>query len=227
MRVDDFIVLGRTTPAISKKYGPCVCMAGYSEELNKFMRIYPTNIKSKAKTLCKISADVERRSGDNRLESWALKDRTESSILSISKPIDKNDILPILDNNVAESTEELNSKKLSLGILKPESFEVILEKRTDPEICNNGIRTMESFPYNPRLVLPPKNKQQSKFKLYEWGIYELMRSYEKKGKTLTAEDIKNALYISEKKAVYFLIGNLVGIRNVWLVIKVFTFPKKG
>lgn len=41
MHVEDFVVLGRTVPEESKKYGQRICMAGYSLENNQFLRIYP------------------------------------------------------------------------------------------------------------------------------------------------------------------------------------------
>ena len=41
MHVEDLIVLGRTVPEESRKYGQKVCMAGYSAENNQFLRVYP------------------------------------------------------------------------------------------------------------------------------------------------------------------------------------------
>jgi len=232
MRIDDFIVLGRTTPVKSKKYGHCVCVAGYSEELGQFVRIFPTKINSKIKTLCKVSVEVERKAEDKRAESWALKSRTESSILSVSKPLNKMEILPILKNNTSSSTTELNTpdkfgKKASLGIIKPELFEIVTEQRKEFTQHNSGIKTMDSFPIVPRLELPRHEgmakREQTRFMINEWGVYQLMSKYETAGKTLTATDIKNALHIKDGKEVYFLVGNMKNIKNVWLVIKVFTF----
>lgn len=223
MRIDDFIVLGRTTPIASKKYGHCVCVAGYSEELRQFVRIYPTKVRSKIKTLCSLSVEVERKNEDNRFESWALKTRSEDSILTVSEPLPKEDILPILNDNISASVGELNEKKASLGVIKPEKFEIVTEQRKGFVQHNGGIRTMEAFPVIPRLELPPTPGEQARFMINEWGVYMLMDKYERAGKTLTATDIKNALHIKDGKEVYFVVGNLNKVRNIWLVIKVFTF----
>ena len=228
MRVDDFIVLGRTTPVASKKYGHCVCVAGYSEELRGFMRIYPTKIQSKIKTLCRLSVEVERKSEDKRFESWALKTRSEDSILSVSAPLHKNDILPILKNNISESVKVLDQPdrrgiKSSLGVIKPEQFEIVTEQRKGFIQHDKGIKTMECFPIIPRLEIPKVFNEQARFMINEWGLYQLMSKYEMAGKTLTATDIKNALHITEGKDVYFLMGNMNKNKNRWLVIKVFTF----
>ncbi len=226
MRIDDFIVLGRTTPVASKKYGHCVCVAGYSEELRQFIRIYPTQINSKIKTLCKLSVEVERKGEDKRQESWALKTRSEESILSVSDPLHKNEILHILKNNVSESILELNQKKLSLGIIKPEVFEIVTEQRKAFVQHEKGIRTIEQFPIIPRLELPPTPGEQARFMINEWGLYQLMTKYEKEDKALTAIDIKNALQIKDGKDVYFLVGNMNKIKNRWLVIKTFTYDNQ-
>lgn len=226
MRIDDLIVLGRTTPVKSKKYGHCVCVAGYSEELRQFIRIYPTSIKSKIKTLCKISVEVERKNEDNRFESWALKTRSEDSILSVSDPLPKEQILPILQNNLSASVAELNTKRLSLGVIKPKRFEIVTEQREEFTQHEKGIRTMESFPIIPRLELPREilsKGEQARFMINEWGVYQLMGKYDDTGKALTATDIKNALYIKDGKEVYFVVGNINKSRTIWLVIKVFTF----
>jgi len=223
MRIDDLIVLGRTTPIASKKYGHCVCVAGYSEEMRQFIRVYPTKVYSKIKTLCKISVEVERKTEDKRFESWALKTRSEDSILSVSKPVHKNEILPILQNNVSESTSILNVQKLSLGVIKPEQFEIVTEQRKGFVQYDKGIKTMEQFPIIPRLEIPKVFNEQARFMINEWGVYQLMNKYENAEKTLTATDIKNALHITEGKDVYFLMGNMNKNKNRWLVIKVFTF----
>ncbi len=41
MTVEDFVVLGRTVPEDSQKYGKKVCMAGYSPSLSQLLRVYP------------------------------------------------------------------------------------------------------------------------------------------------------------------------------------------
>ncbi len=223
MRIDDLIVLGRTTPVKSKKYGHCVCVAGYSEELRSFVRIYPTKVRSKVKALHRMVVEVERRKGDARLESWALKDRTEDSILSIEGPVSKNDIRPFLDAHTS-TVPELNRARRSLGIIRPMEFDIVLERRGLFESAWNGVRMATNFPHEPRVIIPACKGEQSRFMLSEWGVYELMRKYEDTGKQITAEAIEGALHVRGKDT-YFLVGNLNNVKNRWLVIKAFTYDK--
>ena len=236
MRVDDFIVFGRTAPEDSKKYGQSVCMAGYSEELRQLLRLYPMNIRSKVRARCKISVEIERNNKDSRFESWTLKDRTEDSILNVSSPIDKDAILPILKKNAVESIKELNEKRLSLGIIKPEKYEIQLKTRANIAVPGQltlfdsfrksvGVKTANNYFHAPYLRIYADDSQ-SCLQIREWGIYELIRRYEKEGKAITDQDIKRALHIGDGKDAFFIIGNMVSVRNVWLVIKVFTYDKQ-
>ncbi len=243
MRIDDFIVLGRTVPEDSKKYGQSVCMAGYSEELRQLMRIYPLSICSATKARSIISAELERNNKDSRYESWALKDRRndtilEESIKRVSDPINKKRIRPILDSLLSSNIDELNTKRHSLGILKPSRFEIFMKTRDkikDPNQLNlfdnyrdavRGIKTANNYFYAPYVKIDAE-KGQSCLQLREWGVYELIRKYEKEGKTITSEIIKNALHINDAKDVYMVVGNMAHARSIWLIIKTYVYDNQN
>ena len=104
MRIDDLIILGRTVPEQSKKYGIKVCSAGYSPEMRSFIRIYPLSVHGKPESREMITVDVERSKYDSRNESWALKTRDDKSILnSYGKITEIN--TPVVD--ACESCENL------------------------------------------------------------------------------------------------------------------------
>jgi hypothetical protein len=236
MRVDDLIVLGRTVPEESKRYGQRVCMAGYSEELRQLMRVYPLEIQSPIKARYLIGAELERNNMDSRLESWALKDRSSKSILSIGPVISKEVLRPMLESQVVESVDELNINRRSLGVLKPESFEIVCKNRTSIEhpqqlqlfdnfkdaFCAKVATDFFTIPY----VKIHSEKKQQCFQLREWGIYELMRKYQEQGRQTGAGEIKKALHVQDESDVYFVVGNMNNARNIWLVIKVFVFKSK-
>jgi hypothetical protein len=70
MIIEDFIMLGRTEPTQSKKHGIVVCSAGYSRELQQFVRIYPLPMRAnpiRAWSQCTIP--LRRPTDDNRKES--------------------------------------------------------------------------------------------------------------------------------------------------------------
>lgn len=81
MRIDDFIMFGRTVPEKSQKYGVKVCGAGYSPEIRSFIRIYPLPVQCKIEAREMVTVDVDRSAHDSRHESWALKTRNEKSVL--------------------------------------------------------------------------------------------------------------------------------------------------
>ncbi len=235
MRIDDLVVFGRTAPEDSVKHGQSVCMAGYSPEMRQFIRVYPMAVRSNVKARSVITVEVERNNKDSRMESWTLKDRSERSITNIKPQIHKTALQPILNNSVT-TIEELNNNKLSIGVIKPEHYDIELKTRDKIAIPGQlslfdsfqkqvSVRAANSYYHAPYLKLYNASGQNC-LQIREWGVYELMRSYEMQYKTITASDIKKALYINDSKDVYFVIGNMVASRNVWMVIKVFTYDKQ-
>lgn len=232
MRVDDFIVFGRTAPEVSKKYGKSVCMAGYSPELKSMMRVYPLDVKTDVKTRCSLVMDLERNNKDSRLESWALKKRGPESILSISSKVGDDIIKPILDANVVESISYLNERRLSLGILKPDSFEIVMKQRKniqnpdqlllfDDYKDSTGFKTAGDYFRVPYISF--NDGVNRCIQLREWGVYELIRRSEIEGIRVSAKTITERLYIKSNSTAYFVVGNIHNFRNIWLVIKVFVF----
>jgi len=232
MKIEDFIVFGRTVPERSKKYGHSVCMAGYSKELGEMIRVYPLNIKSKVKARKILNLDVERNKDDTRKESWALKGRTERSILDTSNQAKPKQLQNILQNITYPSITELNENKLSLGVLQPNEFEIVMKSRSEvnehkveafDEFANH-FKTGADYTKIPYLKMKIGDRTHC-IQMREWGIFELLRKYEKEGKSTSQEDIKNALHIREDRETYFAVGNMYRFRNNWLVIKTFTFKR--
>lgn len=237
MRIEDFTVFGRTVPERSKKYGPTVCMAGYSEEMDQLLRIYPLGIISKAKARHTLKVDVEKNNRDTREESWALKGRTEDSIISTGLKIHAKKLRRVLQEKVSSSIDELNKEKKSLGIIKAKSFddfEVITKSRPELEEQKRGefddfanqIRTGKDYAKIPYLKINDNGKKRC-IQIREWGVFELIRRCEKVGSFPSAEYIKKALYLQPNKEIFFVVGNMYKFRNSWLVIKSFTFSTKA
>jgi len=236
MRVDDLIVLGRTAPEDSKTYGESVCMAGYSPEFRQFMRVYPLNTRSNIKARDVISAELERNNKDHRIESWAIKGRDESkSIRIIGDLIEKEDIRLYFDKNTSESITELNKKRLSLGVIKPDIFEVVLKTREaikDPnqlylfDDCEKQykLKTAGDYFIAPYIRITCGSFTQC-IQIREWGVYELMRKRELEGERITPDYLQKALRITPDRIVYFVVGNMNQFRNNWLIIKSFSYKK--
>lgn len=233
MQTDNFAILGRTVPEISKKYGYTTCMAGYSIELRQFLRIFPLKVDASIKCRDIININLERNNKDNRHESWALKTRNEKSIVKTNRSIDKSQLYNILNNNISSSVKELNNRRASLGIIKPNWFEMKMKFRKDisdprqlllfDDFINIAFKTGKDYYKIPYILIDSENNEQKCLQLREWGCFELIR----KNPSVTIELLKKALNIKDKWEVFFFIGNMNNIRNRWIIIKVFTFKPKG
>lgn len=232
MRIDDFIVFGRTAPEVSKKYGKSVCMAGYSPELKSMMRVYPLDVKTDIKTRCSLVMDLERNSKDSRSESWALKNRGPESILDINPKVGDEILKPILKSQVVESISHLNERRLSLGVLHLDSFEIAMKDRKniqnpdqlllfDDYKDSTGFKTAGEYFRVPYISFNDGVKRC--IQLREWGVYELIRKSEIDGVRVSAKMITERLHIKSNSTVYFVVGNIHNFRNIWLVIKIFVF----
>src|SRR5262245_2553951 len=109
MRLDDFIVLGRTVPEASQHYGTRVCMAGYSDELAKIIRVYPLLIDSPLRSRYQATLEVSLNSDDNRRESYKLRDAVTSIYGVSSKPLwSTGQVCDLADKMHYASIAELN-----------------------------------------------------------------------------------------------------------------------
>jgi len=241
MRIDDLILFGRTAPEKSKKYGVKVCGAGYSPEMREFIRIYPIPIHCKISAREMITVDVNRSKFDSRRESWALKTRDDKSLLCSLGKRTGDEIRSILEARIS-SIETLNKEKASLGVIKPDSFELIIKNRKgffaavekDPsqmtlfddfeESFKDDIAFKTANDYFKAPYIFINDSKQKYIQLREWGLYELMRKYPHK---ITSDYIKRSLHLCDEKEVFFVIGNTNQHRNTWLVIKTFSFDKKS
>jgi len=231
MRIDDFIMFGRTVPEKSQKYGVTVCGAGYSPEIRSFIRIYPLPIRCKIESRDMVTVEVDRSKHDSRHESWALKDRNEKSVSGSLGKMTKEEIRQILEKRVT-TLDNLNDAKASLGVIKPDNFDVEMKTRAaiqDPNQMSlfdefeETITFKTSSDYFKIPYLVTSEGKQKHLQLREWGIYELMRKNPTK---INAEYVSNALHIGKDKDVFFIVGNMNQFKTVWLVIKVFSFDKK-
>jgi len=233
MRIDDFIVLGKTVPEKSKKYGEKVCMAGLSTEMKSLLRLYPIDIYSKIPTRSTLVVEVERNNLDSRLESWTLKDRSTWSIRSVGEKVGKAQLIEVLESQVAQSIDNLNENRKSLGVLKVDSFDIIMKTRKN--IDNDlqlklfddfqefaGFKTASDYFQIPYFRINGDDKQRC-LQIREWGVYELIRKGEESNQPISAIDIKKALHIKDNSTVYLVVGNMNNVRNVWIIIKVFVF----
>jgi hypothetical protein len=126
--------------------------------------------------------------------------------------------------------EELNDKKLSLGFIKPQTFEPYLEKRQNVDNSKQATLfggepfwTIRNYGYQPRLrytcqqckLLGGYHDQQ----ILEWGVYEWRRNNPDK-----LDDVWKNLHIGEPDYdTSLLVGNQARHLTSFLVISIFRF----
>lgn len=223
MIVEDFICLGRTVPEESKKYGHKVCMAGFSQELNQFVRVYPLPVQNALKMRNRYTLSLQRNADDSRHESWKLTDRI--ALYESSDKCCASDIEHIVKSNVSPSIAELNKQRRSLGFIKPDSVLGEFKNRNDCSplqmelfaACDDvfGANAINTAPYL-RFTCGESNH---KLQLREWGCYEFVRK-----NPSNIRQLWNNLRLDQD--VYLFVGNMANYRNSWLVISVFSFAKK-
>lgn len=221
MRVDDWICLGRTVPEESKKYGHRVCSAGYSHELNQFMRIYPLPVQSDLTQRAIASVELSRNSSDSRRESWCLANRDVSDIRVTGKA-SMCDISQFLSQTSVESLDELNDRRMSIGALRLHGAvgEFVERKAAcNPQqrllfdVCDRsfGANQIDLIPY---ISFFDRRGSLHRLQVREWGCYEFLRKHRS-----DAGDLWSAMRLTTDESIA-VVGNMNAHRNVWMIISV-------
>jgi hypothetical protein len=239
LHVEDFVVLGRTVPEESKKFGTRICMAGYSAGINQFLRVYPlmvpvgenanTNGFRARHMYC---LELRRNDLDNRPESWRLLDEKKPTATrwDTAPEVTKAAVTRWLGTREVQSIEALNESRVSLGVLRvkaadwtgvmvPRSDDAISEaERTlfddleeQPEIDANRIKHIPYIKFTDR-------SGAHRLQVREWGAYRLLvqpRYAE------TPEVLWGASGYRTGQDLLVVVGNMCNYRTNWLIIKTF------
>ncbi|MEM2288478.1 MAG: hypothetical protein QW503_05265 [Sulfolobales archaeon] len=120
------IVVAKTYPELSKKYGPIVCTAGLTEDALEWVRLYPIpyRIFLRDKGFSKwdvIEVEVIKPSRDPRKESLKVVD---SNNIKVLRHIDSwGERLRIITKVLDKDVESVVSSGRSLGVIKPRVVE--------------------------------------------------------------------------------------------------------
>jgi len=230
MRVDDFVLLGRTVPEKSKKYGYKVCSAGYSAELGGLMRVYPLPVQNGLRQWSRLRLELERPRDDSRCESWALKTRDMASVLEVGSDKTKRaSYAAFFDGMLARSVEQLNRDRASLGIIKPRGFQCHFGSRrgmTCPSQqmlfdCMDDKFGAEAADLVPQMVFEDADGEHC-LQVREIGAYEWIRTNRDRAAQLWMN-----YRLNKDRDVYLLVGNMASHRNVWLIINIITFKQEA
>ncbi len=244
MHVEDFVVLGRTVPEDSRKYGQKVCMAGYSAENNQFLRVYPLLVpvggdadSNGFRARHRYVLDLQRNPQDTRSESWRVSDEKQPTQTpwKLAPETKKNTLLEWLDKRVVPSIRALNDCKMSIGVIRVSSgnWRGVMVPRGAPEKSESVVSLFDDlddqahFSHQVRLIAKVEYAPYIHFsdaegshelQIREWGAYMLLAKDEYADKP---EALWGASGYRSTKDLYLVIGNMMNHRKNWLVIKTF------
>lgn len=217
--IDDFVLLGQTWPQKTKS-GITICTAGYSEFLRHFVRVYPFHFgEFNHRRWDRLALNLRRNNKDTRQESYRILENTECKILGEEN---KNQWFDKLKKLSSCSTNELNDKRLSLGILSPGKikygFEYAGKFSPDEQtelFCNDNAGDISSATIIPRLEFMSCGVSHN-LMLRDWGCSEWIRKNPDE-----KEKLWDNLRLSDSSYEHLLfVGNMNFMRNRWLVISV-------
>ena len=242
LHVEDFVVLGRTLPEESKKYGQRICMAGYSPDNGHFLRVYPLMVPvgdsadaNGFRARHVYTLDLYRNPQDSRVESWRVKDPFAPTLTPWERALElsKDDVVRRLQSRVVPSIAVLNACRLSLGVLvvraeewqgetvprdeptPPQDHRSLFEDLEDQaQGADSDIARVKHAPY----IRFTDEAGPHRLQLREWGAYRLLANPK-------YADTPDALWMASgyhrDADLMLVVGNMNNHRNNWLVIKTF------
>ena len=218
MILEDFVMLGKTTPETDRQGRVTVCSAGWSPELKQLVRVYPLSTKKAPPDFSVSQVRLERNSRDTRPESWKIQgDRDISVHENINSRFDVKSIIndwSSLLNTIPQvgSMAEANSRKLSLAIVKPDTAPKYYFDENKSWKDNRDKVCSKSYKWTPRVSFTLSGKTH-KLKYLNQEAYEFM--------TPKSRGFFRHVASKFKSIPKLLVGNMFAYRNNWLVISAF------
>ena len=249
---ENILVLAKTYPETSRKYGLLVCVAGVNEK-GEWRRIYPVpylifydnRYKSiRFKKFDIINVNLKKSPRDHRKESYKIINWEKISI--IDNVSDWSERREIIEKLLDPGFNILKKKERSLGIIKPKEINDFLEKKRtrlqgDKEVLERIQRLLPEYTGRsaPTKFRPAKIPWIGyKYKCYDpdcrghemmcidWEIQELYRKIVIKNKD-SFEKVKQKAFdwMVNERDLYFVVGTTWRY-NRWMVIGTRYPPKE-
>ena len=239
MHIDDFIVLGRTVPEESKKYGKRVCMAGYSPENNQFLRVYPLRVPigenadaNGFKARHSYALDLRRNPNDSRTESWRVADdqKPTSTLWDRAVEVPKKTVVDWLTKRAVNSIRLLNECRLSIGVIvaKADEWQGVVVPRANTDAADEhrslfeDLETQTDIDANQIQFAPYIRFRDSdgehRIQVREWGAYRLLSNPQYSSQP---EVLWGAPGYRSGRDLVLVVGNMGNHRTNWLIIKTF------
>ena len=244
MRVEDFVVLGRTVPEDSRKYGQKVCMAGYSPSNNQFLRVYPLLVPvGKSHNANGFRArhtyvlDLKRNPSDSRTESWRVSEEQKptTTVWETAKEIQPDKLRAWLEKRIVPSIRSLDDCRMSIGVLRvaagrwqgvtvpresqidSEPHRTLFDDLDDQAQLSGDANLISKVKFAPYIHFAD-GCGDHKLQVREWGAYLLLAKDEYVDRP---QMLWGASGYRTGRDLYLVIGNMMNHRKNWLIIKTF------
>ncbi len=219
MILEEVVVLTRTVPEESKKYGRRVCLAAYCRDLGHLIRVYPTTIDAPVKTGSVCRLRVTKNTDDNRCESFRLSDAIDG-LLSVGDQMPAVEVRRMLASRypTSDSISELNARRASLGVVHSQCEGSLRSRKSGSVIDpSQALFWDDLFCFDDRQqVAPYVTFGKHTLQLREWGCHEWLRKNPDQDR---AAMLWNILKFGRDQML--VIGNMMHKRNVWMVLKTY------
>lgn len=189
-----------------------------------------------------VTIPLERNAKDTRTESWKIQGsksewgKLENKI-KLNGKLDRPqwvELITKLKKNFGYSCiDEINDKKLSLGIIEPNIMDMRLAKRKSQETAlqttlfsSEPFLTVQNYDVQPRITYRCSKCTSQKphdQQVLEWGVYEWLRLNHNEQER---EQVWKNLHIGESGYdTSFLVGNMHLHRNSFMIISIFRYKK--
>lgn len=228
IHLTDIICLGLAVPEQISDGRKTVCMAAYHADLG-LIRIYPCRADMGLHRWQRFSAYIERNPQDTRYESFKLygsKDGWDSLSVSLQGTVPRDERLALLDKLKTTCVSDINTARLSLGIIKPTEIlsvwydrNPLYTKTKQHPIAlvksDEWVLTKSDFPFQPRIIYRchPNCKGHNQ-SILEWGAFEWVR----KNSGNEYQIIENWRLDDSNYEHFLLVGNQAQHRTSFLVI---------
>ena len=235
MRIEDLVILGRSSPDRMKDGRLSVCTAGYSPT-HGFVRLYPTKMDSHLSAWSIVSVPVEKNPQDARRESWKIEGSRHEwdnlgDKIEVKGSVRRKDRLRFVSGHVSDCVFDIRDQRFSLGLVRPFEKQCYFEKRKDYDpdfqttlfggISSAGKRDYELRPRVRFRCSSCRAKDGHDQQILEWGVYEWMRKNPGK-----EDQVWENLFSHESsQEVLFLVGNQATKPESFLVISILRIPK--
>ena len=250
------LVTVKAYPNPSKKYGETVCCAGVDLDNSQLIRLYPIPFRDldgakQFKKYSIIEVNCHRSRNDSRPESFKI----DSDSISIQGRLDtdkgswrrrKETLSQVPVKSMCQVYKDAETDNLSLGLIKPSNISFEYSKRSPSEIetqqsCETQLTffnkkkdNLEKIPYKFYYLFNCANEVNCpghKLAIVDWEIVQAYRQWrlDYPDQNVLMEKIEQKwLDISntQKKDVYFFVGNMKRLKHVFMVLGAF-YPKKA